>query len=237
MTTTDVVGEDLASQLDQDGVADLFATSACENESLPIPAADPHVTHALMEATQTDHSLAHIRSLADNKSGMYGWRDGIIGHSFVDTNDVEGSRVVVPFPFKHQVLVLAHDKVGHLGVAKTRELINHYFTWPGVYKDIVRHVSNCASCQKVNKYSPGKAPYQQAPPFCVPHERLSVDLVGPLARSRDGYKYLLTSICVASRYRFTLPLKDVAAESVCEALLEIWSQTGIPREVLSDQGT
>ncbi len=41
MTTTDVVGEDLASQLDQDGVADLFATSACENESrlflLPIP--------------------------------------------------------------------------------------------------------------------------------------------------------------------------------------------------------
>ncbi len=88
MTTTDVVGEDLASQLDQDGVADLFATSACENESLPIPAADPHVTHALMEATQTDHSLAHIRSLADNKSGMYGWRDGIV-HSFVDTNDVE----------------------------------------------------------------------------------------------------------------------------------------------------
>ncbi len=62
--TTDVVGEDLASQLNQDGVADLFAT--CENESLPIPAADPHVTHALMEATQTDHSLAHIRSLADN---------------------------------------------------------------------------------------------------------------------------------------------------------------------------
>ncbi len=90
---------------------------------------------------------------------MYGWRDGIIVHSFVDTNDVEGSRVVIPFPFKHQVLLLAHDKVGHLGVAKTRELINHYCTWPGVYKDIVRHVSNCAICQKVNKYSLGKAPY------------------------------------------------------------------------------
>ena len=71
----------------------------------------------------------------------------------------------------------------------------------------------------------------------MPRERLAVDLVGPLARSRDGYKYLLTSICVASRYPFTVPLKDVAAESVCEALLEIWSQTGIPREVLSDQGT
>ncbi len=66
MTTTDIVGEDLASQLDQNGVAGLFATSACENESLLIPAADPHVTHALMEATQTDHSLAHTRSLADN---------------------------------------------------------------------------------------------------------------------------------------------------------------------------
>ncbi len=201
---------------------------------LPIPML---LMHSVMEATQTDHSLAHIRSLADNKSCMYGWRDGIIGHSFVDTNDVEGSRVVVPFSFKHQVLVLAHDKVGHMGVSKTRELINHYFSWPGVYKDIVRRVSNCASCQEVNKYSPGKAPYQQAPPFCVPRERLAVDLVGPLARSRHGYKYLLTSVCVAIRYPFTVPLKDVAAESVCEALLEIWSQIGIPREVLSDQGT
>ncbi len=36
----------------------------------------------------------------------------------------------------------------------------------------------------------------------MPLERLAVDLVGTLARNRDGYKYLLTSICVASRYHF-----------------------------------
>ncbi len=59
----------------------------------------------------------------------------------------------------------------------------------------------------------------------MPLERLAVDLIGPLPRRRDGYKY-----------PFAVPLKDVMAESVCEALLEIWSQTGIPHEVLSDQG-
>ncbi len=53
----------------------------------------------------------------------------------------------------------------------------------------------------------------------MPRERLAVDLVGPLAQSRDGYKYLLTSVCVANRYPFIVPLNDVVAESVCEALL------------------
>ncbi len=72
----------------------------------------------------------------------------------------------------------------------------------------------------------------------MPRERLAVDLVGPLAQSRDGYKYLLTSVCVASRYPFIVPLNDVVTESVVKpCLLEIWSQTGIPCEVLSDQGT
>ncbi len=56
VTTTDVVGEDLASQLDQDGVADLFATSACENESLPIPAADPML---LMHSWRPPKQIIH----------------------------------------------------------------------------------------------------------------------------------------------------------------------------------
>ncbi len=50
----------------------------------------------------------------------------------------------------------------------------------------------------------------------MPRERLAVDLVGPLAPGAEivTSMYLLTSICVASRYPFTVPLKDMAAKSV-----------------------
>ena len=69
------------------------------------------------------------------------------------------------------------------------------------------------------------------------HENVAVDLVGPLPRTREGYKYILTYICLSSRYPDARHLKTVMASEVVEALLDIFCQHGIPKTVLSDQGT
>jgi hypothetical protein len=42
---------------------------------------------------------------------------------------------------------------------------------------------------------------------------------------------------VATRYPEAVPLKTITAESVAEALIEIFSRVGVPDEILSDQGT
>ncbi len=67
-------------------------------------------------------------------------------------------------------------------------------------------------------------------------ESVAVDLVGPFPRSKSGYKYLLTMICLASRYPEALPLKSITADEVVEGLVELFCRHGVPRQLLSDQG-
>ena len=43
-------------------------------------------------------------------------------------------------------------------------------------------------------------------------------------------------MCYASKYPEAIPLKKVDAQSVAEAMVEVFSRTGLPDEVLTDQG-
>ena len=43
-------------------------------------------------------------------------------------------------------------------------------------------------------------------------------------------------MCMGTRYPYCVPLKRVDAMSVAEGLMEVLSHTGIPVELLTDQG-
>jgi len=71
-----------------------------------------------------------------------------------------------------------------------------------------------------------------------PFSRLAVDIVGPInKRSSDGSRYILTVVDFATRYPEAVALQNIDTTSVAEALVNIFSRVGIPREVLSDRGT
>ncbi len=61
--------------------------------------------------------------------------------------------------------------------------------------------------------------------------------MGPLPRTKIGFKYILTAICVCTRYPYCVPLKRVDAVSIAERLMEVLAHTGIYTELFSDQGT
>ena len=44
-------------------------------------------------------------------------------------------------------------------------------------------------------------------------------------------------MCYASKYPEAIPLKRVTAEVVAEAMLEVFSRTGLPEHILTDQGS
>ena len=44
-------------------------------------------------------------------------------------------------------------------------------------------------------------------------------------------------MCLGSKYPEAVPLKRVDAQSVAEAMLEVFARTGLPREILTDQGS
>ncbi len=70
----------------------------------------------------------------------------------------------------------------------------------------------------------------------VIYTRMACDLVGPLLRTQAGFRYILTVMCLVTRYPFAIPLKRIDARTVAEGLMEVFSCTGIPVELLHDQG-
>ena len=68
-------------------------------------------------------------------------------------------------------------------------------------------------------------------------EKMAFDLLGPFQRSKDGHKFILTGICLATRYPESIPPKDNRAETVVEGMVDIFSRTGVPLQILTDQGS
>ena len=71
----------------------------------------------------------------------------------------------------------------------------------------------------------------------MPFSRLAFDVVGPLPRTRSGFKYVLNCMCYDSKYPEAILLKRVDAQSVAEGMVEVYSRTGLPTGILTDQGT
>ncbi len=68
-------------------------------------------------------------------------------------------------------------------------------------------------------------------------ELMAIDLVGPLPKGKGGSRFLLTYVCLDTRWPEAVPLRSVSAKSVVEGLWSIFSQTAILERILSDQGS
>ena len=64
-----------------------------------------------------------------------------------------------------------------------------------------------------------------------------MDLIGPFDRSTQGYRFVLVLMDYATRYPEAVPLCNISAKSVAQALFQIISRVGIPKEILTNQGT
>ncbi|GFT38461.1 retrovirus-related Pol polyprotein from transposon 297 [Trichonephila clavipes] len=67
--------------------------------------------------------------------------------------------------------------------------------------------------------------------------KLNIDACGPLPITSKGNRYLITAICMSSKFPEAIPVSDISSVSVTDALLNIFSRMGFPREIQCDQGT
>jgi len=105
-----------------------------------------------------------------------------------------------------------------------------------LWKDVGNHCRSCSTCQWVTKATPRKTPIVPKEVLTVPFEQVCVDLVGPLPKSKRGHKFLLTYIDFASRWPEAVPLRSTTAKSIIGALTSIFTRTGFPRVLISDNG-
>uniref|UniRef100_A0A087YSQ8 Gypsy retrotransposon integrase-like protein 1 n=1 Tax=Poecilia formosa TaxID=48698 RepID=A0A087YSQ8_POEFO len=151
------------------------------------------------------------------------------------------NQVVVPQDYRLQILSLAHDAnlAGHCGVKKTYHRVLRNFFWPGLKSDVVNYCRSCHTCQLVGK--PNKpispAPLHPIPVLGEPFERVLLDCVGPLPKTKSGYQYILTIMCAATRFLEAIPLRTLKTKNIVKALTKFFSTFGLPKVFQTDQGT
>ena len=150
-------------------------------------------------------------------------------------------QILVPKFLRERVMGMAHDSLfgGHLEVKSTEDRTQTNFFWPGLHEDVTSFCRSCDVCQKtVARGSVPRAPLGDMPLIDQPFKRVAIDLVGPIApTSNKGHRCILTLVDYAKSYPEAVPLKNIETETVAEALLDLYSQVGVPEEVLSDLET
>lgn len=151
------------------------------------------------------------------------------------------TQIVVPKPLRGEILRLAHDDpfAGNLGVKKTFDRILRCFFWPGLKRDIKQHCKTCRVCQACGKSNEGvpSYPLYPIPVMGEPFDRVIVDCVGPLPRTKAGNKFLLTMMCATTRFPEAVPLRGITTAAILKALQKFFSVFGLPKVVQTDQGT
>ena len=147
-------------------------------------------------------------------------------------------QIILPRKYREEVMRMAHEEVAaHLSAKKTGESILNYYFWPRMQCDISSYVKKCEICQKCNPRGPDRVPLRPIPVVGEPFEKIVVDIVGPLPRTRGGNEYLLTLMCVATRYADAIPVSSCKAKKITPKLMDIFSKFGVPKVIQSDRGS
>ena len=191
----------------------------------------------LVREVKADPTLVLWRELADKGEQGFCWDKDLLYQSRTTHTFELIHLMVLPTSFRKRVLTMAHERSGHLGARKVKALIKQRFVWPGMGQQIMAHCRSCEVCQRCSKVKARKVPLVEREVLSEPFEVLAFDLVGPFPKGTGGYQYVLTAICMSSKWPEAVPLKSITARAVAAGMMEVFSRTGIPLQLLTDQGS
>ena len=128
-----------------------------------------------------------------------------------------------------------HDDEGHFGIKSMLEKIwNRGYTWKSIIPDLDKHIRGCSVCAKYN-LKKGFHPYITEE-YVFPLERVSVDVIGKLNTTPDGFTRILVMVDSVTKYVWLRALKSKDSKEIAEAMFDIFSEWGFPNTILSDGG-
>jgi hypothetical protein len=172
--------------------------------------------------------------------------DGTLGPAFkTEVNNIWAITNTVPEELQETLIREHHDDPvhGHPGVARTMELIQRNYSFPGMKAKISSYVKKCVHCQK-NKHST-HAPYGEMQKLELPGqpwEDISMDFITGLPESKDpvtglSYDGITNVVCRLTKAAEFVPYrKDYTAEqlghSICDRVIR---HHGMPKTIISDR--
>ena len=129
-----------------------------------------------------------------------------------------------------------HPTAAHMGIDATYGKIKERYYWDGMRRDVIKHIEYCDPCQRRGKKG-GKGrlnPIKVGQPF----ERIGLDFVGPLPRTKNGNKYILVASDYLTKWPEAKVMKEATANKTVEFIYkEIICRHGTPKIILTDRGS
>ncbi|KZS02392.1 Uncharacterized protein APZ42_000586 [Daphnia magna] len=89
-----------------------------------------------------------------------------------------------------------------------------HYTWPCIRTAVIEYVKSCLMCNKRKAVGGSKAPLHPLPLVEGVWERIAMDIVGPIQESAKAYRYILVISDYASRFVFTVPMRNQTAKQL-----------------------
>ena len=147
-------------------------------------------------------------------------------------------RMVVPKQLVEQALVEVHDGVAgaHLGGMESLMKMKARFRRPGTTKEVHCYYDLCLTCAKCKPRAKPRAPLWS---FTSgnPMQRIHIDIVAPLPRSRRGNRYIFTVQCSLTNRAEVFAMSNQRATTSTKVLVRNWiCRSGVPDSIHSYQG-
>jgi hypothetical protein len=146
-------------------------------------------------------------------------------------------RVVPELAVRGPLIQDVHERIGHVGVMKTRSLLTPHYWWLGLSVDVARVVGSCSECDRVRAAFNVKHPTLQPLSIKGLFYRWGLDFAGPLPESSGGNKYVLVMVEHFSKTVVLVPTRDKEPGTVAAAFTrEVLTRYGACAEVVTDRG-
>ena len=128
-----------------------------------------------------------------------------------------------------------HKTGGHLGTEAVYGKIVRQFYWKGMYNDICEYIKRCDTCQR--RGSKGGKEYLNPISIEEPFERIGLDFIEPLPKTKKGNKYILVMTDYLTKWPEAKAMKEATSENVIEFIYKkIICRHGCPKIILTDRG-
>ena len=145
-------------------------------------------------------------------------------------------QLVLPRRMIGMALNAYHNKWGHQGVDRTYALLRRRYHWEGMYRAVVVHVDRCKVCQP-RRLRVGRQPMVIPDLPTFPMQTVASDMMGPLPRTKEGFQYIVTFVCLFTGYPEAFPTRTKNAEEIAAIFLtEFIPRHTVPLRLLTDQG-
>jgi hypothetical protein len=139
------------------------------------------------------------------------------------------------------ILKSCHDEPygGHFADKRTAYKVLYLgYYWPTLFRDAKEYGKSCDSCQRMGKLVQIDEMPLKPQVLIEPFERCGLDFVGPIMHMSRKKKYILVCTDYVTKWVEAKALYQANEQSVVDLLFEeIFTRFGVPREIVTDQGT